>query len=81
MRVDGVESLAKTLEWLAEQLRQGVVTGVSLELNDGKGRMSVSFNSGPVATRIAFDDPETKTPDDAAPASLASERQSNRKEQ
>jgi hypothetical protein len=64
MHVDGVEALARTLEWIAEQLRAGVVTGVSLELSDGKGRLSVSFQSGPVGARIAFNDddrdPETE---------------------
>lgn len=50
-----IESLALTLEFLAGLLRRGAVAGVSLELSQNAGRLSVRL------------DPPAKKPDDKTP--------------
>lgn len=62
MAIDGAEALARTLEWIASQLRTGSVSGVSLEVSNGRGRLAVSFTGpdevAPVVTRtdVAVDE-------------------------
>lgn len=43
MKIDGSESFALTLEWLAAQVRAGIVQAVSMEVADSRGRVSVVF--------------------------------------
>lgn len=71
VEIDGIESLATTLEWLAQQMRAGFVRGVSLELSHGKGRLSVQLDmshaSGgevPDAVVQVVEVEETREPDD-----------------
>jgi len=40
---DGKEGLALALEWLAKQVRLGLVLGISLEVSGNVSRMAVTF--------------------------------------
>lgn len=64
--VEGIEAMAAVLEWIAQQMRAGIVTGVSLEISQGDpkhGRLSVRFATAKDATEFSEQHADAKMPD------------------